>query len=213
MTRPHTFARCSRRIALVLALGLALPGCGRAPQGSAVTTGGADAGARAPGAADLVDAVAVLPGSGASDAFVTFLSPSVDAPVIARSDGIVSEVRVREGERVTAGQVLARLDADEQRLEVDYMTALSQQADAEKDRAEKGAQEQWISRSLLDAARAKARAARADLDLAKLALARRTLTAPVAGTVWQGRAVAHPPVKTADVLFRGADLKRLQPER
>src|SRR5882672_10884075 len=104
MTRPHKLASWSRRIGPVRA-----PGTGDA--------------------VDAVDAVAVLPGGGASDAFVTFLSPSVDAPVIARSDGIVSEVRVREGERVTAGQVLARLDADEQRLEVDYMTALSQQAD------------------------------------------------------------------------------------
>jgi len=49
-------------------------------------------------------------------------------------------------------------------------------------------------------------------DLAKLTLARRTLTAPVSGTVWQVRAVAHRPVKTADVLFRVTDLKRLQAE-
>src|SRR5216684_3724650 len=152
MPRPHTIVRWSPFLGLVLAVGLTLPGCGRAPGGSPGTS--KDVGAGVPGSADAVDAVAVLPGTGAGNAFTTFLSPSVDAPVIARSDGIVSEVRV------AAGQLLARLDADEQRLEVDYMTALSQQADAEKDRAEKGAQEQWISRSLLDAARAKARAAR-----------------------------------------------------
>jgi len=204
----------SWRFAVVpaLAFAMAVAGCGPAPgRSSGAATG------PGPGAGDAgtlaVEAVSVLPGgTGAGDAFTSFLAPSVDAPVIARSDGIVSEVRVHEGQRVAPGAVLARIDDDEQRLEVDYMGALSQQADAELERAEKGAQGQFVSRQILDAARAKARAAKADLDLARLALARRTLKAPVAGVVWQVRAVAHRPVKTADVLFRVTDPRRLEAE-
>jgi RND family efflux transporter MFP subunit len=200
--------RFTHPFGLAIALGLlaAASGCARTSDSVGKT-----AAAKAPAGASVLDAVTVLPGGG-GDAFTSFLSPSVDAPVIARSDGIVREVRVKEGTRVARGQVLARLDDDEQRLEVDYMGALSAQADAERSRAEKGAEGQWISMQTLEAARAKARAAKADLDLARLALERRTLAAPVAGVVWQVRAVAHRPVKTADVLFRVTDPARLQAE-
>jgi RND family efflux transporter MFP subunit len=159
-----------------------------------------------------IDVVLVRPALDPQDVFLTFLEPAVDAPVIARSDGIVRDVLVREGQRVGRGQALARLDSEEQRLEVDYVGALAAQAKAELDRAEKGAEGQWVSRQTLDAARAKAAATRADLELAKLALERRTLRAPVAGIVWQVRAEAHRPVKTADVLFRVTEPGRLKAE-
>jgi membrane fusion protein (multidrug efflux system) len=159
-----------------------------------------------------IDVVLVRPALDPQDVFLTFLEPAVDAPVIARSDGIVRDVLAREGQRVGRGQALARLDAEEQRLEVDYVGALAAQAKAELDRAEKGAEGQWVSRQTLDAARAKAAATRADLELAKLALERRTLRAPVAGIVWQVRAEPHRPVKTADVLFRVTEPGRLKAE-
>jgi membrane fusion protein (multidrug efflux system) len=160
--------------------------------------------------ATVVDVVLVKPALDPHDVFLTFLEPAVDAPVIARSDGIVQSVLVREGQRVGQGQALASLDSEEQRLEVEYVGALARQAKAELDRAEKGAEGQWISRQTLDAARAKAAATAADLDLAKLALERRTLRAPVAGIVWQVRAEAHRPVKTSDVLFRVTEPGRLR---
>jgi RND family efflux transporter MFP subunit len=189
---------------ILLAGALLASGCSRA------TPGGTGASAAASGPA--VDVVAVRPGAGATDAFLTYLEPAVDAPVIARTDGIVREVLAHEGQRVAAGQALARLDAEEQRLEVDYVGALAAQAQAELDRAEKGAAGQWISQQTLDAARAKARATRADLELARLALERRTLRAPVAGVVWQVRAEAHRPVKAQDVLFRVTEPSRLRAE-
>ena len=190
---------------LVLLVGAVLAsGCSRTVPGS-VTAPGA-------GAGPAVDVVAVRAGLGATDAFLTYLEPAVDAPVIARTDGIVRDVLAHEGERVAAGRVLARLDDEEQRLEVEYVGALAAQAQAELERAEKGAEGQWLSRQSLDAARAKARATRADLDLARLALERRTLRAPVAGIVWQVRAEMHRPVKAQDVLFRVTEPSRLKAE-
>jgi RND family efflux transporter MFP subunit len=164
---------------------------------------------QARGAGTVVDVVLVKPALDPHDVFLTFLEPAVDAPVIARSDGIVQQVLVHEGQRVGQGQALATLDSEEQRLEVAYVGALAKQAKAELERSEKGAEGQWISRQTLDAARAKAAHA-ADLDLAKLALERRTLRAPVAGIVWQVRAEAHRPVKTSDVLFRVTEPGRLR---
>jgi membrane fusion protein (multidrug efflux system) len=170
--------------------------------------GGAAAKAAVP--ANVVDVVLVRPALDPHDVFLTFLEPAVDAPVIARSDGIVQDVLVREGQRVGRGQALARLDSEEQRLEIDYVGALAAQAKAELERAEKGASSQVVSRQSLDAARAKAAATKADLELAKLALERRTLRAPVAGIVWQVRAEPHRPVKTSDVLFRVTEPGRLK---
>ena len=181
----------------LLGLSCGNPGAGGAPAKSAPP-------------ANVVDVVLVKPSLDPHDVFLTFLEPAVDAPVIARSDGIVQAVLVREGQRVARGQALARLDSEEQRLEIDYVGALAAQAKAELERAEKGATSQWISRQTLDAARAKAAATRADLELAKLALERRTLRAPVAGIVWQVRAEAHRPVKTSDVLFRVTEPGRLR---
>jgi RND family efflux transporter MFP subunit len=158
----------------------------------------------------VVDVVLVRPALDPHDVFLTFLEPAVDAPVIARSDGIVQQVLVNEGQRVTRGQALARLDSEEQRLEIDYVGALAAQARAELERAEKGAAGQFISKQTLDAARAKAAATKADLELAKLAYERRTLRAPVPGIVWQVRAEAHRPVKTSDVLFRVTEPGRLR---
>ena len=190
-----------RPLAAILLLFL-LPGCG------SPGARGATAKPQAPSA--VVDVVLVRPALDPHDVFLTYLEPAVDAPVIARSDGIVQKVLVREGQRVTRGQALAQLDAEEQRLEIDYIGALAEQARAELARAEKGAAGQFVSRQTLDAARAKAAATKADLELAKLAYARRTLRAPVAGIVWQVRAEAHRPVKTSDVLFRVTEPGRLR---
>ncbi len=199
MPQPHRVDAVP--LALLLSFVL-VSGCSRgSPEGAAAPD---------PGGSPAVDVVAVRPGLGSADAFLTYLEPAVDAPVIARSDGIVRTVLAVEGQRVAAGQPLARLDAEEQRLEVDYVGALAAQAQAELDRAEKGAQGEWISRQTLDASRAKAQATRADLELARLALARRTLRAPVAGIVWQVRAEVHRPVKAQDILFRVTEPSRLK---
>jgi multidrug efflux pump subunit AcrA (membrane-fusion protein) len=65
-------------------------------------SGGAPKGAPVPAeaAGPAVEVVAVRAGVGSADAFMTYLEPAVDAPVIARSDGIVEAVLAQEGQRV-----------------------------------------------------------------------------------------------------------------
>jgi RND family efflux transporter MFP subunit len=201
-------ARAVVLVAIMLVPGLAAitAGCGKDAPAPAARASVAPAGAPA---AELV-VVAVRPGSDVEGAFQGFLEPIVDAVVPARAAGIVRAVLVQEGQRVARGTALARLEDDEQRLEVEYTSALAEQAAAELDRAEKGAAGQFVSRQTLDVARAKARATRADLQLAKLAYSRRTLRAPVAGIVWQVRAQAHRLVAPDDILFRVSDPSRLR---
>ncbi len=191
---------------LVPGLAVLAAGCGKGAPAPAARASVAPAGTAV---AELV-VVAVRPGADVEGAFQGFLEPVVDAVVPARAAGVVRSVLVKEGDRVARGAALARLEDEEQRLEVEYTSALADQAAAELDRAEKGAAGQFVSRQTLDVARAKARATRADVQLAKLAYARRTLRAPVSGIVWQVRAQAHRLVAADDILFRVSDPSRLR---
>lgn len=191
---------------LVPSFALLSAGCEKSTPAPAGRTSIAPAGTSA---LELV-VVAVRPGVDVDGAFQGFLEPVIDAVVPARTSGIVRAVHVKEGDRVARGTALARLEDEEQRLEVEYTGALAEQATAELDRAERGAAGQFVSRQTLDAARAKARATRADLDLARLAYARRTLRAPVSGIVWQVRARAHRLVAADDILFRVSDPSHLR---
>ena len=192
-------------LAFALAATLGLGGCAGDRDSTSI------AGARADSAGVAILAVVPVGSGGEGDAsFEGFLDPVIDAVVPARTGGVLREVRVREGAQVKRGDVLARLEDEEQRLEVEYNGALAEQAAAELERAEKGAAGQFVSRQSLDAARAKARATRVDHDLAKIAYARRTLRAPVSGVVWQVRAEPHRLVAAQDILFRVTDPSRLR---
>jgi RND family efflux transporter MFP subunit len=117
------------------------------------------------------------------------VAPRIMAPVV--------EVRVREGEAVTAGQILAILDGREQQdavdaardgLEAARVAAEAQRDATARDKTLHGAkaisQEQWDrSRALAAAANARLAAARKDLKVAETRLSYTKLTAPVSGVV------------------------------
>ncbi len=144
------------------------------------------------------------------------VAPRIMAPVV--------EVRVREGDAVTAGQVLAVLDKREQEDAVaaarDGLAAARIAAEAQRnatarDETLHGAkaisQEQWErSRALAAAAEARLAAARKDLKVAETRLSYTELTAPVAGVV--ARRLVDPgdlavPGKPALEVVRQADVK------
>lgn len=97
--------------------------------------------------------------------------------------GVVAETALRPGAAVSAGAVLLRLDAAEQEVEVERARLALDEAAAALDRAERLGR----SRNIADVALAEARAAAAraaiDLKAAEIALARRGVTAPFAGTL------------------------------
>ncbi len=80
------------------------------------------------------------------DATTTIASEG-DAPVLARVPGEVVEIVVEEGEWVTQGQVLARLDGDRLRLEM-----LSARANLEKAEAELARNTDLVERGLISEA-------------------------------------------------------------
>ncbi len=120
-----------------------------------------------------------------------------EAEVAPRIMAAVVDVKVREGETVTAGQLLAVLDGREQQDAVDAardaLEAARIAADAQHDatardkvlyEAKAISQEQWDrSRSLEAAFNAKLAAARKNLKVAETRLGYTRLTAPVDGVV------------------------------
>jgi membrane fusion protein (multidrug efflux system) len=125
------------------------------------------------------------------------LTPLSQATVKSKVSGVVLETTVQEGMNVAAGQVIARLDAADQRARVAQQQAALDEANArlslaKKNNANSGAllKQNYISQNAYDTtqnsvelAQAAVNAARAQLELARIALADSAIRAPLTGVV------------------------------
>jgi membrane fusion protein (multidrug efflux system) len=125
------------------------------------------------------------------------LMPLMQATVKSKVSGVVLETTVQEGMTVAAGQVIARLDGAELRARTAQQQASLDEANARLALARKNnlnsealLRQNYISRSAYDTtqnsvelAEAAVAAARAQLDMARIALADTTLKAPLSGVV------------------------------
>lgn len=125
------------------------------------------------------------------------LAPVDQATVKSKVSGVVLETSVQEGMNVAAGQVIARLDAADQRARVAQQQAAYDEASARLSLAKKNnansqalLKQNYISQNSYDTtqnsvelAQASLNAAKAQLDLARIALADTVIRAPMAGVV------------------------------
>ena len=125
------------------------------------------------------------------------LAPLDQATVKSKVSGVVLETTLQEGMNVAAGQVIARLDAADQRARVAQMQAAYDEANARLSLAKKNnansqalLKQNYISQSSYDTtqnsvelAEASLAAARAQLDMARIALADTVIKAPLAGVI------------------------------
>ncbi len=125
------------------------------------------------------------------------LAPLTQATIKAKVSGVIHETTLQEGQSVSAGQILVRLDAADQRARLTQQQAMLDEAQARLSMAAKNEansqallKQKYISQTAydttqnsVDLARAGVKSNAAMLDLARIALADTVIRAPMAGIV------------------------------
>jgi len=105
--------------------------------------------------------------------------------VMPKVRGEIRQVLVDEGERVREGQVLARLDGDQLRLEVALAEAMMRKLERDYARNTELQAKGLISAVSIDNLKYELEAARASWELARLQLSYTEIRSPISGTVTQ----------------------------
>jgi len=106
-----------------------------------------------------------------------------EATVLAKTAGVIEQILVEEGQRVRAGQALARLETGRLRLEAARAKAEADKAREAFDRNTRIYEKHLISKDLYDQSRFALDAARAAYDLTALTLRESEIRAPIGGMV------------------------------
>lgn len=131
-----------------------------------------------------VEAAAVVAG-GIDAAYhgTATLEAEDEATVNAKTGGVIETIRVEEGERVKAGQILAQLETDRLKLEVARSKANLDQLEQDFKRNASVYQRNLVSREAYERSKFELDAARAAYDLARLSLDETDIKAPFDGVV------------------------------
>ncbi|MFQ5790610.1 MAG: efflux RND transporter periplasmic adaptor subunit [Acidobacteriota bacterium] len=131
------------------------------------------------------------------------------AQVLAKVEGMVTAVKVREGDLVRGGQVLALLEEGEKKLALERARLKLGKAEAEYNRAKLSVERQLISRYDFEKALFDRDLAASELMTAELELTYTQVRAPFAGRVTEKLVIAGKTVKKGDHLFSLADFDSL----
>lgn len=130
------------------------------------------------GSVERGDVIAVYTGTAS-------LETDADALVVAKVGGEVVEILVEEGDRVTEGQVLARLDGDRLRLEMERAHANLRKLEQEYNRNVQLFEKGLVSSGAFEGLKFELEALRAVYRLAQLEYAYTQIRAPIDGVVAQ----------------------------
>lgn len=149
-----------------------------------------------------------------SDIYATYsatasLASDLDAPVVARVAGDVVELAVEEGDRVAAGQVLARLDGERLRLEMLSAKANLDRAEKELTRNSDLHDRGLVSSSMFEGLRFDLESLKATYDLKRLNYEYATIRAPIAGVVSAREIKSGQNLAAGQVAFRITETSEL----
>jgi membrane fusion protein, multidrug efflux system len=133
------------------------------------------------------------------------IEPIRRVSVSAQTTGTVLNVRVEEGNRVRAGDLMAELDSREASAQMERAQAVLANAKASFERAQKLEASDLTSAADLDAVRSSFEIAQADVELWRTRLAFCRITAPVSGVVTAKDVERGSSVSTNKVMFEIAD--------
>lgn len=130
--------------------------------------------------------------------------------VLPKQGGIVASVRVEEGARVSAGQVLATLDDEQWTLQARQSEARAQAALDVAERARALQAQGLMADQEVERLSSDAEVAAADLELARLTVRNASIVSPIGGTVTHRYVEQGQLVTSNTPAFAVADLDRLE---
>ena len=133
-----------------------------------------------------------------------------EATVNAKTAGVIETVLVEEGERVRAGQVLARLETERLQLEVTRAKAALDKLEQDYERNKSVYQRNLVSREAFERTKFEFDGARAAYDLARLSLRESEIKAPFDGVVSQRYIKIGNQIAIGSPAFRVTRMDRLQ---
>lgn len=138
------------------------------------------------------------------------LEATAQAQVVAKASGVLLSVMTEEGQPVQVGQVIARLDPDQPRLEVARNEAMLRKLEAEFARSTELFERKLVAADAHERIRYDLETQRAAWDMAKLQLSYTEIRAPISGVVARRMVKQGNLIKINDALFDIVDIARLE---
>jgi membrane fusion protein (multidrug efflux system) len=214
MTAPESSSlpRIARTVILSLSFGLLLAACGGGGQEGAQAgkEGGKDGEKNEEKPVPVeVAQVAKRPIQASYHGTAALEAPN-EAQVVAKTSGILLQLNVEEGDTVKAGQVLARLDPDRPKLEVQRAEAMLRKLEADLERSKNLFDRKLIAADLYEKLRFDVATQRATYDMVRLELSYTQIDAPIDGVVAQRMVKLGNLIQLNTTLFRIVDARELE---
>jgi membrane fusion protein (multidrug efflux system) len=198
---------------LALATSLALAGCGGGKaadeaEGSSAKSGQADE-KKVPSVPVEVATVGRQEISASYGGTASLEAPA-EAQVVAKGSGVVLQILVEEGDEVKAGQVLARIDPDRPRLEMERARAAVRKLENNYRRSKELLASKLVSAEASEQIRYDLESARAGYELAQLELSHTNIVAPISGVIAQRMIKPGNLIALNAPAFRIVDISRLE---
>ncbi|HZF17707.1 MAG TPA: efflux RND transporter periplasmic adaptor subunit [Steroidobacteraceae bacterium] len=132
-----------------------------------------------------------------------------EAVVVAKVGGEVKRILVEEGQSVREGQVLAVLDGDQLRLQLEQSAANLQKLERDYQRNSDLHAKGLVAESAVDNVKSDLDALRASHDIAKLQLSYTEIRAPIAGVVAERNIKVGNTIQPNTVVFKVTDMEPL----
>jgi membrane fusion protein (multidrug efflux system) len=133
-----------------------------------------------------------------------------EAQVVAKTSGVMVQLLAEEGDIVSKGQVLARIDPERARLEAARSLSTVRKLENNYRRSRELAERKLVSADAVDNIRFELESARASYALANLELSHTNITAPISGVVAQRMFKPGNLVALNAPVFRIVDNSRLE---
>ena len=138
------------------------------------------------------------------------LQARAEAQVVSKASGVLFKLLAEEGDMVKAGQVLAQLDPERPRLEVQRAEATLRKLESEYRRSSELFERKLIAADAHERIRFDLATQRAAYDLAKLELSYTTITAPIDGVIAERMVKAGNLIQINAAMFRIVDTRQLE---